>query len=202
MKARDFLMVLARKNMIASFNIILFILFLPGTGFAQPVPFTPDSIPMRGNEIVFEADFNFNLTKQEFHKRAFRYLNSELDPYSGTFLISNNDSTVCKITDYLEMSGNFAYVFAMYMTYDLKLNYQDGSCHLAISNITFMEKGYFEARENSERELDMPEYTAKDIMINKEYSTFTIKRASDRVSEESIKRINEIVKNIDLFFVR
>jgi len=100
------------------------------------------------------------------------------------------------------MSGNFAYVFAMYMTYDLKLNYQDGSCHLAISNITFMEKGYFEARENSERELDMPEYTAKDIMINKEYSTFTIKRASDRVSEESIKRINEIVKNIDLFFVR
>lgn len=202
MKARDILMVLTGRNMIANFNIILFILLLPGTGFAQPVAFTPDSIPMRGNEIVFEADFNSNLTKQEFHKRAFRYLNSELDPYSGTFLISNNDSTVSNITDYLVMGSNFAYVFAMYMTYDLKLNYQDGSCHLAISNITFMEKGYFEAQENSERELDMPEYSAKDIMINKEYSSFTIRRASDKITEESIKRINEIVKNIELSFVR
>ena len=202
MKARDILMVLASGNMIAKCIIMLFILLFPSIGFAQPVPFTPDSIPMRDNEIVFEANFNFDLTKQEFHKRTFRYLNSELDPYSGTFLITNNDSTVCNITDYLVMDGNFAYVFAMYMTYDLKLNYRDGSCLLSISNITFMEKGYYEAQENSERELDMPEYSAKDIMINKEYSTLTIRRASDKITEEAIKRINEIVKNFDLSFVR
>lgn len=202
MRNCDILMGLASKNRITILNIILFVLLLPSIGFAQPVPFSPDSIPMRGNEIVFEANFNNNLSKQEFHKRAFRYLNSEMDPYSGTFLISNNDSTVCNITDYIEMGGNFAYVFAMYMTYDLKLNYQDGSCLLTISNMKFMEKGYFEAQENSKRELDMPVYSAKDIMINKEYSTFTIKRASEKITEESIKRINEIVKNFDLFFVR
>lgn len=202
MRNCDILMGLASKYRIAILNIILFVLLLPSIGFAQPVPFSPDSIPLRGNEIVFEAVFNYNLTKQEFHKRTFRYLNSELDPYSGTFLISNNDSTVCKITDYLVMGGNFAYVFAMYMTYDFKLNYQDGMCLLKISNITFMEKGYFETQENSKRELDMPVYSAKDIMINKEYSTFTIKHASEKITEEAIKRINEIVKNFELSFVR
>lgn len=181
---------------------ILICFFLPVKLLSQPVLYSIDSIPIVNNEVLFTVDYELDLTKHEFHTRAFRYLNNELDPYTGVFLINNEDSIVCEITDYLLMGSNFAYVFAMYMTYTLKFKFVDGLARLSIGDITYIEKGYFEAQENSERELDIPEYSARDILIDKAYSTFTIRRASDKITEETIKRVNEIVKFLEFSFIR
>ncbi len=177
-------------------GILLFLMLLPIKGFTQVTPFTADSIPVVNGEVVFTVDYEQDLTKHELHKRVFHYLNSGLNPYSGGFLASNNDSTMAVITDYLVMKSNVLSVFAMYMTYHLTLHYMDGKCQLTISNITFMEKGYFETLEKSDRELNMPEYSGKAIFVDKEYSTLTIRRASEKITEEALERINEVIQSI------
>ncbi|MDI9605385.1 MAG: hypothetical protein QM305_08740 [Bacteroidota bacterium] len=177
-------------------GILLLLMLLPVKEFAQVAPFTADSIPVVNGEVVFTVDYEQDLTKHEFHKRAFHYLNSGLNPYSGGFLASNNDSTVTVVTDYLVMSKNVLSVFAMYMTYHLTLYYMDGKCQLTISNITFMEKGYFETLEQSTRELNMPEYSGKAIFVDKEYSTLTVRRASEKITEAALERINEVIQSI------
>ena len=65
-----------------------------------------------------------------------------------------------------------------------------------------MEKGYFEAQEKSQRKLNMPEYSGKDIMIDKNYSRLLMRDASDKITEATVERINEIIKSLDLIFMR
>lgn len=60
-----------------------------------------------------------------------------------------------------------------------------------------MEKGYFEAQEKSDRKLNMPEYSGKDIMILKKFTPLMIRGASDKITEATIDRINEMIKNLD-----
>jgi len=181
-------------------GILFLLMLLPFKGFTQVAPFTPDSIPVVDGEVVFTVDYEQGLTKHEFHKRAYYYLNSGLDPYSGGFLASNNDSTVTVVTDYLVMSRNVVFLFGMYMTYHLTLRYMDGRCRLTISNITFMEKGYFETLEESTRKLNMPEYSGKAILVDREYSTFSVRRASDKITEAALERINEVIQSIGRSF--
>jgi len=150
--------------------------------------------------VVFSVDYKQDLTKQEFHKRAFHYLNNKLNPYSGGFLTSNNDSTVTVVTDYLVMKSNLLFLFAMYMTYHLTLRYMDGRCELSINNIKFMEKEYFETLEKSTRPLKMPEYSGKAILVDREYAILTVRRASDKITEAALNRINEIIQSIRLSF--
>jgi hypothetical protein len=136
--------------------ILFFIIFLPLIGYTQLIQFTKDSIPQANEKVIFRVDFKFDLSKEEFHKRAFSYLNDAMNPYSGGFSMNTDDYTLCRITDYIDLSDNLFETFGMYMTYDLQLGYQDSSSTMIIRNIIYMEKSYFETQEKSKRKLNMP----------------------------------------------
>lgn len=198
---RNISKVLSGRGFIAKL-CLLFFFFSSSVGFAQSIQFSKDSIPVIDGEVVFFVKFEYELDKKEFSKRTYSYLNEKLDPYSGAFLVNNEDSTVCRITDYLEISSNPISVFGMYITYYLQLTYKEGVCTMIIRNISFMEKGHFEAQEESKRKLNMPEYSGKDIMIDKNYTRLMVRDASGKATEATIARINEIIKNLDLSFMR
>lgn len=169
---------------------------------AQTERFSPDSIPMENGEIVFRVDYNFELDKGEYFRRSFIYLNSKMNPYSGTFLKHSNDSTVSRITDYLEISINPMHAFGMYMTYTMRIEYRENSCTLSIYDISFMEKEHFEAKEKSTRKLyNLPVYPAKEIMIKRSFKKLLLKNASGRATGAAIDRINEIATELDLSFL-
>ncbi|MDD2476309.1 MAG: hypothetical protein PHI32_10395 [Dysgonamonadaceae bacterium] len=195
----NFLTVLSRSGLKAKL-CFLFVLFYSSLGFAQPIQFSEDSIPIIGDEVVFSVKFEHDLTQEEFRNKSYYFLNDKLNPYSGGFLVNNEKSTVSKITDYLEIDSNPIYVNAMYMTYKLHLTYVDGLCSMLINDITYMEKEYFEAQEKSDRKLYMPEYSGKDIMIDKKYTKMLSRNISGKTTAVTLKRINEIIKSLDSIF--
>lgn len=125
-----------------------------------------------------------------------------LDPYSGQFIIDNSDSTVSRITDYLDIDDNIIQTFGMYMTYRLKLVYEHALCTMVLEDITYMDKQYFETQENAPRKLNMPVYAGKDIMIDKKYALILKRNASEKITDASLIRINEIIKNLDASFAK
>ena len=198
---RNISRIISGRGLIAKL-CLLFIFFSSSTGYAQSVKFSGDSIPLVDEEVVFTVTFEYELNKKEFFRRTFSYLNDKMNPYSGMFLKNNEDSTVCLITDYLEIDFNPISVFGMYMTYNLYMLYRDGNCTMIIRNISYMEKGYFETQEESQRKLNMPEYSGKDILIDKNYSRLMIRNASGKITEATVERINEIINNFDSSFRR
>ena len=179
----------------------LFIFLFSSMGFnAQSLQLSTNSIPVVNDEVVFSIKFNNELDKKEFHIRANSYLNDKLNPYSGLFLTNNEDSTTCKITDYFEIQSNAIIIHAVYITYNLNLIYQDGYCNMTINNITYMKKGEFETQEKSQRELNMTEYSGKDIMIDENFTWLFKKNSSKMVTEKTIERFNEIIQNLELLF--
>lgn len=195
----NFSTILSRSGLTAKL-CLLFLLLYSSLGFAQPIQFSEDSIPMIGEEVVFSVKFEHDLTQEEFRNKSYYFLNDKLNPYSGGFLVNNEKSTVSKITDYLEIDSNPIYVNAMYMTYKLHLTYLDGLCSMLINDITYMEKEYFEAQEKSDRKLYMPEYSGKDIMIDKKYTRMLSRDISGKTTAVTLKRINEIIKSLDSIF--
>jgi len=182
--------------------LLFFIIFLPYLGYTQSVQFTKESIPIVDGKIVFNADFEYDLSKEEYRKRARSYLNDVLNPYSGQFQSDNDDYMLCRITDYIELDASIFQVLGMYMSYNLKLDYQAGACRLTIENIKYMEKAYFEAKERSQRDLNVPEYSGKDIMIDKKYTLMLKKKASELLTDASLKRINELIANLGAAFAK
>ncbi|MFA7492097.1 MAG: hypothetical protein WCZ43_01060 [Proteiniphilum sp.] len=153
-------------------------------------------------KVVFSVTFEYDLDSKEFMKRSVAYLNGRLNPYSGAFLASNRDSTVCRITDYFEIDSNVAQLFALYATYSLRLDYEKGKCRLTIWDFIYMDKAYFETQEASDRKLNMPEYTGEDMMIRKSYTRLLKKDPSSQVTEATVNRMNEIIDNLQLSFAR
>ncbi len=135
--------------------------------------FSTDSIPVKNGKVVFNVEFQTDLNQKGIHERIKKYLNSSLEPYSGEFITENDSSTVCLITDYVEINTGMFSVFAMYMTYNLMFDYKDGLCTMTLGNIKYMEKEYFETKEKQQpymtRKMYMPEYTAEYIMLDKKY---------------------------------
>ena len=191
---------LSRRGFSATLCFLFFFLS-SSVGFAQSHEFSKDSIPVVNDEVVFSVKFEYDLKKEEFHRRAYSYLNDKLDPYSGSFITNNEDSTTSKITDYLKISGGAISTHAVYMTYNMYLTYQDGYCNMTIKDITYMEKGYYESQEKSDRKLDMPEYSGKDIMIDEKLRWLFKRNASKNITEATIERINGIIKDLDLAFL-
>lgn len=173
---------------------------ITATGYAQSGPFSADSIPVMEDEVVFTYSFKGNLDKEEIQTRIHYYLDRELDPYSGAFLKNTQDSVVCKIVDYLEIESTLLRVFGMYMTYDMKFVFKDGLCDLTISHLHFMEKSHFEKQKETSRELKFTEFTGKEIMIDKSYSQLLKSEASDKITKVAIKRLNEIVRSLKIYF--
>lgn len=185
--------------------IFLFLIVFSSQTFAQ-MTFSPDSIPLVEGKVFFCVDFNTNLKKDTTRERIKRYLNESLDPYAGEFNIDNEDFTVCRITDYIDVNSGILNTFAMYMTYSLSFEYKDSLCVMTIQNISYMDKEYFETKEEREltgsRVLNMPEYTAEDIMIHKKYKLVMVGNASKKITTSSVERINNIIKEIEIRLYR
>ena len=190
-----------RKYFHVALLISLVWLIAPSSGFAQFGPFSADSIPLIGEEVLFTFHFEGNISKEEAHKRAHYFLDRELDPYSGAFISNTDDSVVCRVVDYLEIESSMLHVFGMYMTYDLQLLFNDNAVDLTIRNITFMEKSHYERQEETTRELYFTEYTGKGIMVDKSYSQLFKRDASGKVTEAAVNRFNSIVRNLRIYFV-
>lgn len=180
--------------------IIFLIVSLPLIGQAQPVQFTKDSIPLVDGRVVFTVEFKFDLSKAEFHKRAYSYLTNIMNPYFGGIRMNNDDYTLSRVTDYINLEDNAFQTFGVYMTYDLALGYKDSACTMMIRDITYMEKGHFETQEKTTRELNMPEYSGKDIMIDKKYSLLLKRKVSEKITDASLQRVNEVIKGLDYAF--
>lgn len=187
------------------FHVVLLIsllrLIAPSSGFAQFEPFSTDSIPLIGEEVLFTFHFKGNISKKEAHKRTHFFLDREMDPYSGAFIRNTDDSVVCRVVDYLEIETGMLHVFGMYMTYDMQLLFHDNAVDLTIRNITFMEKSHYERQEETSRELYFTEYTGKEIMVDKSYSQLFKRDASGKVTKAAINRFNTIVRNLRIYFV-
>lgn len=173
--------------------------------FAQ-VSFNADSIPVKDGKVFFKVDFQTDLNQKTIRERVKKFLNSSLEPYSGEFVVDNENSTVCLVTDYLAINTAVFSVFAMYMTYNLLFDYKDGLCTMTLGNVRYMEKEYFETKEKQQpymnRKMYMPEYTAEDIMIDKKYKVVMINKASEKVTDATLERINSIIKEIDYSLLR
>lgn len=190
---------LTKKKFAVAFLLFAFG-FLSMAGYAQIKPFNADSIPLVDDEVVFTVRFEEDLTKDQFREIASGYLNSALDPYSGSFIKNSLDSAICRVIDYLEIESSFLRVSGVYMTYDMKFKYQDGFCDLTIRPIQFMEKSYYEAQAKESRNLNMPEYTGKEILVDKKYTQILIKNASQKITDATLKRLNEVVKELEQSF--
>ena len=190
-------------------KLILFIVFLLPICLFSQIRFTPDSIPLEEGNVVFRAEFeNPNLNKIEIQRRVKHYLEKKFKPYSIIISIDNDENTICRTIDYIEYSSALIYIYSMYMRYNLVFVYHDNSCTVIIRNINFIEKeGYdkmlIEEKNSAHGRKNSPTiYSAKDIMINKTYKTLFIKDASGQITNLALDRINEIVNEIDVLFLR
>jgi hypothetical protein len=183
--------------------LILLLISIHYQCFAQ-ITFNPDSIPVSNGKIVFRTEFKTDLKKEVQNERVTQFLNASLNPYSGEFSDYENNLTVCRITDYIDFQSGIMGVFAMYMTYIMTFEYKDNSCVMTIRNIRYMEKEYFELKEQSKRKraVDLPEYSGEDIMIEEKYKLLTLSKASQKVTVATVKRINEIIKELEIVFLR
>jgi hypothetical protein len=170
------------------------VVFSPLIGVAQPVQFTRDSIPTANGKVEFNVNFKFNLDKNQFHKKAYAYLNDVLNPSVGTFRADNEDSTVCRITDYLSIDNGVFQKFGMYMTYNIRLVYRKGTCSLIIHNIEYMEKGSYEAIKDHQRDMKVMKWSGSDVLIERKYHLMFIRKASERITDATLNRINSIIK--------
>jgi hypothetical protein len=182
-------------------------LFISNTALAQI--FTPENIPVSNDEVVFTKTFRSPLVQNEIHHRVHGFIDTDLNPFSGGFETDNPDKTTCKITDYLKISSSAFGIFAMYMQYTLSFEYTDSLCVMKIHNIRFMEKEHFEnkavyeqqSKESDKKQKkqnhDFQEFTAKEIFIDHDYHLALIRKASEKVTDVSIKRINEIFSDVE-----
>lgn len=178
----------------------LFIFFSSSIGFAQTHQFSKDSIPVVNEEVVFSTTFNHDLMKKVFYRRAYFYLNDKLNPHSGFFLTNNEDSTICTVTDYIDIESSAINTYAVYVTYDIHLTYEDGYCNMIIKDITYMGKTDFENQQRSKRKLNMTEYSGKDLMIDEKFTWLFKKNSSKKITEATIERFNQIITDLDSLF--
>ncbi|MEC3878307.1 hypothetical protein [Parapedobacter sp. 10938] len=167
---------------------------------AQVAPFGIDSIPVVNGKIVFQAEFVTDMDQATVRNRVSLYLNDVLKPHTGTVYVNNDNHIRCRITDYINISASLLQSVGMYMTYDLSLQYKNGGWTMLIWDILYVEKQYYEAQEVSKRKLDIPQYSAEDIILGNQYKLILIKNASKRIAESSIERINGIVRDLDVLF--
>lgn len=181
---------------------ISLVLIFSSVEYAQSQSFSKESIPLIEEEVVFEHNFDRDLTQTRYFRLVYSYLNNGLDPYEGQFISVSEDSVVCSVTDYLEISSTALSTFAMYIAYDISFYFDDGECNMIIDNIKFMEKSSYEAQEKTIRDLGIRKYSAKDIMIDEEYRSIFVRGGSEKITEATIDMFNNIVSELDYLLIR
>ena len=63
-----------------------------------------------------------------------------------------------------------------------------------------MGKTDFENQQRSKRELNMTEYSGKDLMIDEKFTWLFKKNSSKKITEATIERFNQIITDLDSLF--
>ena len=168
---------------------------------AQKISYIDKEIPLVDNKVVFSIDFNKDLSKTQFSRFVYYYLNHRMKPYKGGFYSVSKDSIKCNIVDFLEISTSALYSFGVYIEYDINFAFEDGKCNMTIDNIIYMGKTSYEEEERLNRDLRIVKLTGKEIMIDKKYRSIFIRNSSDKITEATINMINSIIDELNLLFI-
>lgn len=179
---------------------VVMVLGVPALLTGQEAYFRPDSIPVKNGQIVFEANFDYELSQSEYNARINQFLSKQLNPVSGEITEKNTDYTTCKVVDYLSVGDNFFHSFGIYMIYYLRLSAADGHSRLRIDRISYLEKGYIDAYLDPSENRNLPRYTAEEIMLEEQFKQLFVKDASKRTTEQSFERINGIVEDLHAIY--
>ena len=181
--------------------VVWIILQMSGTAvLAQAVGDTRDSIPMINGEVVFEADYEFDLTGEEFNSGINQFLSNHLNPVTGKIMENNPEHTSCRVVDYIGVGDNIFHSYGVYMIYHMNFIYQNGMCHLRIEDIGFLEKDYLNAYLDPSDNRKLPTYTAREIMVEHRLKQLFVRRVSERVTESSLSRIYGIIGALNELF--
>ena len=172
------------------------------TVFAQSDGFTIDSIPMVNGDVVFEADFPYDLSREEFNTRINQFLSKHLNPVTGEILENNPEYTSSRIVDYIGVGDNIFHSYGVYMIYHMKFIYENGLCQLKIEDIDYLEKVYLKAFLDPLDKRKLPTFTAREIMIEHRLKQLFVRSASERITESSLDRINGIIDALNDLFGR
>ncbi|MDR0370607.1 MAG: hypothetical protein LBH80_01955 [Prevotellaceae bacterium] len=192
-----------RKTVLGIFCFLT--LFFGGNMSAQES--ADDKMRFINDEVVFTFQLPTVFNQAENYRRIHHFLDNDLQPYSGGFVKDSVNTTYCAVTDYLEVSANMFSIFAWYMSYELSIEYIDSLCVIHFGRIRFMEKEYFEDKAAWEsnphnRRLNMPEYSGKDIFIDKSFKVVSIRRASEKTANAALGRFDAIVTEIKNYLNR
>lgn len=190
-------------------KVFFFFLFLlPVYAFSQ-VKFSAESIPLEDGKVVFRVVFeDLNLEKDEVQLRVSHYLKNELKTVSKQIIMNNNEKIICRAIDLLDYKSGALYSYAVYMRYNLMFEYAENTCTMTFFNINFVDKNeYDKIQEQSRTDLQSSEagfvlYSAKDIMIDGKYKVLLVKDASGRVTKLALGKINEMIKDVEILFLR
>lgn len=166
----------------------------------QEAYFKSDSIPVINEEIIFEAHFDYDWSSSDYHSRINQFLSKQLDPVSGEIVKKNTAFTTCRVVDYINLGENFFHSFGIYMIYYLKLSADDGHSQVRIDRISYLEQGYIDAYLDPSDTRTLPQYTAEEVMLKQQFKQLFVKDASQRITEKSIERFNEIVNDLHALF--
>lgn len=153
-------------------------------------------VPVVNGKILFSDTINVNMSQAEIQTRISEWLTTEFLPDHG--LLNSNDSILglasCQVMDYLEIEKKALSVFAMYMRYNLILEFTDNRCIASVRNINFISS----ENMNSDDPRDRTDFFSGDfIMLEKKYKVAFVKNASERITAKAVERIHEIFATID-----
>ena len=180
--------------------IFLFICFWPAWAVAQESPFSADTIPVRNGKVVFQMDFQHELTPEESNARINFLLSRQLNPVSGKIIENSPEYTACQIVDYIEVGENILHSYGIYMLYDMRFDYEQDFCQMTIDHIRFMEKGYIDAYLDPADKRSLPMHDAVEIMVERDFKQLFVKDASGQITTRVIERINGVVHAVDVLF--
>lgn len=179
---------------------VIIAFFLPVILSGQPVTFEKDSIPVVDQIVTFNIDFEHQLTKEEFRNRVNLYINHKFRPVAGEIIENSINNTISEAIDYISIGDNFFQNYGLYMMYSMNFEYHEGLCHLTIHDISFLEKGYFDAYMDDSDKRTLPSLSAKEIMLDQELKLLFVKNVSERVTIATLERINEIINDVHKIF--
>ncbi len=168
--------------------------------FGQPKLFQNDSILILDGKVTFDINFNYKLNKEEFSKRVNLYINRKFHPLSGEIIENNIINTICKVVDYISIDSSAFQKYGIYMIYSMSFEYTYGLCHMVLNEISFLEKGYYDAyMDDSDKRL-LPTLTAKEVMLDHEFKMLLVKNVSERITIAALERINGTINDIHKIF--
>ena len=185
--------------------MIFFIsLFFPCVVFAQLLRFSPDAIPLEGDSIIFRVEFNeLDLETTKIQDRILYYLTNELVPDSIHLVNYGSNKSVCQVVDRFNYNSGALQTNIMCMLYELAFEYKDNSCKMTLHNIEFMEKEeyirmltYLPLRSWLKKN-DFNIIPAKKIMVDKSFKAIFVRRASEKITQQVLEKINNIIKDIE-----